>query len=402
MLQTPSKGLCAYQLKQASYAPEGSLRGDPSRQTGGGGYYSHYFLTTKRTGSFRSILNLRGLNAYLLMKKKFRMETLASILQQGMWMISLDMKDAYHSTAQEVSEIRVRDKQGILRVYQWGVLSFGLATAPRVFTKLLTPIAAHLHLRNMSMCPYTEDIFHVQISRDSVILTRDASVRLHFQLGFVINLRLHFQLGFVINLAKSSLFPSQLMTHLGAWIDTLNGLADKVQEINQVSADLLANDFVSAGRLQSVGLMAPCHATVPLCLFRLRPLSSHLSRNFKWRSDSIRKFIPLDVPEVMEALQFWSDPSRVTEDVPLGYQPSCQTLTTDASSYGWGAVLDGNRSSGRWTLQESKYHTKVLEIMAVFRAILQFQERRSPGSNRQHHSPAVLSEWGGGGGQVPV
>ena len=49
-----------------------------------------------------------------------------------------------------------------------------------------------------------------------------------------------------------------------------------------------------------------------------RPLSSHLSRNFKWRSDSIKKIIPLDVLQVMEALQFWSDPSRVSEGVPSG------------------------------------------------------------------------------------
>ncbi len=174
------------------------------------------------------------------------------------------------------------------------------------------------------------------------------------------------------------------MTHVGVWIDTLNGLVrpslEKVQEINQVSADLLANGFVSAGRLQSiVSLMAACHATVPLCLFQLRPLSSHLSRNFKWRSDPIKTIIPLDVLEVVEALQFWSDPSRVAEGVPLGYQPSGQTMTTDASIYGWGAVLDGNRSSGRWTPQEAKYHINVLEIMAVLREIHHFQESLQAG-----------------------
>ncbi len=105
-----------------------------------------------------------------------------------------------------------------------------------------------------------------------------------------------------------------------------------------------------------------------------RPLSSHLSRNFKWRSDSIKKIIPLDVLEVLEALWFWSDPSRVSEGVPLGYQPLGQTLTTDASGYGWGAILDGSCCSGRWTPQESKYNVNVLEIMAVLEAIHHFQE----------------------------
>ncbi len=108
-------------------------------------------------------------------------------------MISLGLKDAYLHVPiipqdRKFLRFALRDHQGILRVYQWGILPFGLATAPRVFTKLLAPIAARLHLRNMSMYPYIDDIFHAQISRDSVILTRDASVRLHLQLGFVINL----------------------------------------------------------------------------------------------------------------------------------------------------------------------------------------------------------------------
>ncbi len=193
----------------------------------------------------------------------------------------------------------LRDQQGILRVYHWAVLPFGLASASRVFTKILAPIAAYLHLRIMSMYPYIDDIFQAQISRESDLLIgkKDGSVRLHLQLGFV------------INLDKSSLILSQVMTNLGAWIDTLNGLVrpsqNKVQEISQVSADLLANGFMSAGHLQCmVGLMAACYVTIPLCRFRFRPLSSHLSRSFKWRTDSIRKIIPLDVPEVLEALQF--------------------------------------------------------------------------------------------------
>ena len=58
---------------------KGATEEIPLGEWGGGGYYSHYFLATKRTGGFRPILNLRGLNAYLLVEK-FRMETLSSIL----------------------------------------------------------------------------------------------------------------------------------------------------------------------------------------------------------------------------------------------------------------------------------------------------------------------------------
>ncbi len=383
---------------------QGSRRGDSSRHKRGGGVLLPLLPRVKGSRRISSYLNLRGLNAYLLVEK-FRMETLASILrdlQQGMWMISLDLKDAYLHVPiiplhRKFLRFALRDQQGILRVYQWAVLPFGLASAPRVCTKMLAPIAAHLHLRNMSMYPYIDDIFHAQISRGSVILTRDASVCLHLQLGFV------------INLAKSSLIPSQVMTHLGAWIDTLNGWVrpsqNKVQEINQVSADLLANGFVSAGRLQSiVGLMAACYATVPLCLFRLRPLSSHLSRNFKWRMDPIQKIIPLDVPEVLGS-------SRVLVGSLLSSRGSPSGLSAVRSNTDDGRLQLWLGGSPRWQPLLGKVDSPGVTVSCEYPRTNGSPQsdppfsgespgRSSSGSDGQHYSP-VLSEPEGGGGPDP-
>ncbi len=72
------------------------------------------------------------------------------------------------------------------------------------------------------MYPYMDNIFHAQISRDSLFVTRDASVHLHLELGFV------------IDLAKSSLIPSQVMTYLGAWIYTLNSLVRPLRVLRAV------------------------------------------------------------------------------------------------------------------------------------------------------------------------
>ena len=80
------------------------------------------------------------------------METLASILrdlQTGMWMVPRDLKDAYLHVPivppyRRFLRFVLGDSQEV-RVYQWMVLPFGLATVPRVFTKLLVPIVAHLH-----------------------------------------------------------------------------------------------------------------------------------------------------------------------------------------------------------------------------------------------------------------
>ncbi len=117
-----------------------------------------------------------------------------------------------------------------------------------------------------------------------------------------------------LNPGKSSLIPSQVMTHPGASLDTLAGVIrctpDKVQEIYIITQSLFDVSLAPLKGGRSHGI---CHATVLLCLFRLKLISSHLSRNFRRRSHSLPKQIPLNVPEVVEALRLWPDPIKVEQ-----------------------------------------------------------------------------------------
>ena len=61
------------------------------------GFYSRLFLVTKATGEWRPIIDLSSLNVFVHCPS-FTMETPRSILgalQQGQWLTSLDLKDAY-------------------------------------------------------------------------------------------------------------------------------------------------------------------------------------------------------------------------------------------------------------------------------------------------------------------
>ena len=84
-------------------------------------------------------------------------------------MISLDLKDAYLHVPivprhRRFLRFALRDSQGSLHTYQCRVLPLGLATPPRLFTKLLAPVVAHLHLGTMSMYLYIlDDIFNAQM-----------------------------------------------------------------------------------------------------------------------------------------------------------------------------------------------------------------------------------------------
>ena len=61
------------------------------------GFYSRLFLVLKATGEWRPIIDLSSLNVFVHCPS-FTMETPRSILralQQGQWLTSLDLKDAY-------------------------------------------------------------------------------------------------------------------------------------------------------------------------------------------------------------------------------------------------------------------------------------------------------------------
>ena len=73
-------------------------------------------------------------------------------------MCKLDLKDAYltipvHPTHQQFLRFQWQQK-----VYQYTALPFGLASAPRVFTKLMKPALACLRSRGVRLIAYLDDL----------------------------------------------------------------------------------------------------------------------------------------------------------------------------------------------------------------------------------------------------
>ncbi len=103
------------------------------------GFFSRYFLVPKRDGGLRPILDLRRLNLSLY-KGKFKMLTMRTIMsqvQEGDWFVTIDLKDAYfHIQVIHRHRRFLRFAFGG-KAYQYKVLPFGLALAPRTFTKCM-------------------------------------------------------------------------------------------------------------------------------------------------------------------------------------------------------------------------------------------------------------------------
>ncbi len=101
------------------------------------GFYSRYFVVPKRDGGLRPILDLRPINRALC-ERQFRMVTLKQILAQirpGDWFASVDLKDAYFHIQIAPHHRRFLRFAFENTAYQYSVLPFGLALAPRTFSK---------------------------------------------------------------------------------------------------------------------------------------------------------------------------------------------------------------------------------------------------------------------------
>ena len=138
--------------------------------SGGAGFYSSMFVVPEHTGGLRPILNLKHFNRYMHIPS-FKMPTLKTIrqlIQHGDFAFSIDLQDAYlhipivkhhchflHFVWQNVP-------------YQWKVLPFGLATAPRVFTSLTKPILFLCHCKGLHIVIYLDDILVLVCSKQAV------------------------------------------------------------------------------------------------------------------------------------------------------------------------------------------------------------------------------------------
>ena len=109
---------------------------------------SPIFVVPKKDGKWRMILNLKDLNLDIEYKH-FKMETFKdalALITKGCFMCSLDLKDAYFSLHVNESSQEYLKFYWDNQLYTFTAFPNGLACCPRLFTKLLKPVMAQLHL----------------------------------------------------------------------------------------------------------------------------------------------------------------------------------------------------------------------------------------------------------------
>ncbi len=179
------------------------------------------------------------------------MKTIMSQIQGGDWFVTIDLKDAYfHIQVIQRHRRFLRFAFGG-KAYQYKVLPFGLAMAPRTFTKCKDAALAALRLQGIRVLNYLDDWLILAHSRELVSRHRDIVLR-----------HIH-SLGLRMNAKKTVLLPSQRTLFLGVNLDSIQMQARlapaRISNFTACLARFKLGRHVSLGSCRRLlGLMAVC------------------------------------------------------------------------------------------------------------------------------------------------
>ena len=207
---------------------------------------SNVFVRQKKDGNYRMILNLKNFNQ-CIEKVHFKMESLKdaiSLMKHGCFFASLDLKDAYYSVkiAPEFTKYFRFKFHDVL--YEFTSLPQGYRDSPRIFTKILKPILAHIRALGYEIVMYIDDSLVVGDSFEECSLAVKNTCELFDSLGFT------------IHPVKSVFSPTQSIEFLGFVLDSINMsvtlTSHKVMQIKKSCINLFNKNVVSIQELAEV------------------------------------------------------------------------------------------------------------------------------------------------------
>ena len=239
--------------------------------------------------------------------------------------------------------------------------SVWLATAPRVFTKLMKPVVAMLRQRGVRLIIYLDDM---------LIMAESTSLALHHAASA---LNLLESLGFVVNYHKSQLIRSQQIEFLGFLVDSvtlsLQLPGEKLRKIRKRCQQLLnvgetsirelskffnSSSFPSPSALQTSAEIEKSHPEHPTVL--------RCNNSSRLSSEGRTSLVARPSPSVE-----WQS------SVPKVCRPSNRNR---CFTQGLGGYYEGVSTGGPWCSNEQRLHINSLELLAGSFAIKTFCKNR--------------------------
>lgn len=300
-------------------------------------------------------------------------ETVRLMLQPGDFMTSIDLKSAYQHLRIHPAHRRFFGFTALGQHWVFRAMPFGLSIAPWAFTRLMRAVMAYLRQFGVRIAIYLDDM---------IVMAQTAAVAaLHTRLVC----ELLQTLGFVLNMTKSVLLPVTTIRHLGLNIDSrrwrlflphdkLLAIAKDARRVVRLNDQRRLTVRALAGL---VGKMVAASPAISPLRFRFRSIQRcvwfALRNGRRWDGTvSLSRTAARDV--------HWLTAHKVMQranGAPITIDTTDAHLTTDASSTGYGALLQiGDRRlvmHARWTPSEETRSSNWRETTAVTRAVMSFK-----------------------------
>ncbi|XP_042299888.1 uncharacterized protein LOC121917834 [Sceloporus undulatus] len=174
-------------------------------------------------------------------------------------------------------------------VYHYNVLPFGLSTAPRVFTKCMSPVVAYIHQQGFRVFPYLDEWLFMAPS------VGELQEAVEFPLTPLASL------GLVVNREKSHLIPSTQAKFIRAILNSKDCNTylppDCFQALSLAVGTCLAHRRVRAREVQvALGPMASTTFVTPWARLRYRTLQSWFLSVFDPMEDQPSKRLTIPRP----------------------------------------------------------------------------------------------------------
>uniref|UniRef100_A0AC35GWB7 Reverse transcriptase domain-containing protein n=1 Tax=Panagrolaimus sp. PS1159 TaxID=55785 RepID=A0AC35GWB7_9BILA len=321
-------------------------------------WVSPIFLVPKKDGSQRPVINLKGLNKKVIIKH-FKMENLLMVkdlISKGAFMAKMDMKDAYFGVPIKSKYRKYLCFQVNGQMYAFRALPFGLATAPRVYTKVIRPIAAFLRKYGINLIVYLDDWLFLADTAEK--LEKDLKLASEVLTA----------LGLVINKEKSILTSTQKIEFLGLEINSSTlcfSVPMSKQEKIKIQAKTLYDNPITKARTVAkfCGLLASIKLASDYSALKARFLQKML-KGVSYKAKGFDCVLSLSPDAIAEAV-FWLNADAEVFSRRILPPPISMVVRTDASTLGWGCSFNGQKTGGRWSLEEAKLHINVLELRAA-------------------------------------
>ncbi|VDI03229.1 Hypothetical predicted protein [Mytilus galloprovincialis] len=335
----------------------------------------------------RPVINLRPLNGYL-QKKHFKMDSLTKVLnivKPGDCAITLDLSDAYLHVPIFPSHCQYLRFYLQNQAFQFKALCFGPTSAPRVFTKIVSVVAAYLRTKNIRLVVYLDDWLIINQQKAHLCLDRAECLNLLVSLGFIVNKE------------KSKLVPSQKLIYLGALFDLEKGLIfptqERIDKLNLAIQKIMKEIQVTAlDFLHLLGIMTSCIELIPNARLYMRPIQLHLLSFWRPACQEFKIFVPV-TQHLKSHLIWWLNSANTLKGRSLQPQPTCITITTDASKTGYGGVMDKkifSRGMGCFREQETHKLPRIRSSSAYNQTFSKISDREiCTDKIRQHNSGPV-------------